>query len=301
MHTRRSLRAASIASLSVALLATGCGGSGTSAGGGGGPTSAVPSQSADPSLAGLVPSAISSDGVIEVGVDATYAPNEFLAADGKTVEGFDVDLFKAVAEKLGLKATFTSAPFAAIIPGVESGKYEIGVSSFTINDERKKTVDMVSYYSAGTWWATKKGNPANVSQDDACGKHIAVQKDTVQVPDITARDSQCTSAGKPAIAIDQYQGQDQATAAVVSGKDDAMLADSPVIAYAVKQKGGQLEPLGEIYEAAPYGFVVKKGETQFATALSDAVNALIKDGTYMKVLEPWGVGQGAIKQSQVNP
>jgi polar amino acid transport system substrate-binding protein len=281
----------------------GWGGSGGGGGGGGGgaATPALPTQSADKTLAAMVPAAIASDGVIQVGVDATYAPSEFLAPDGKTVEGFDVDLFKAVAEKLGLKANFVSAPFAAIIPGVESGKYEIGVSSFTINDERKKTVDMVSYYSAGTAWATKKGNPAHVSQDDACGKHIAVQKDTVQVPDITARDSKCTSSGKPAIAIDQYQGQDQATASVVSGKDDAMLADSPVIAYAVKQKGGQLEQLGDIYASAPYGYVVKKGDTQFATALSGAVNELIKDGAYLKVLDQWGVGQGGIKQSQVNP
>ena len=86
-----------------------------------------------------------------------------------------------------------------------------------------------------------------------------MQTGTVQVDDITARSKKCTDAGKPAITIDQYQAQSDATAAVVSGKDDAMLADSPVGAYAVKQTNGQLELLGDIYESAPYGYVVDEG------------------------------------------
>ncbi|HEX5511924.1 MAG TPA: transporter substrate-binding domain-containing protein, partial [Actinomycetales bacterium] len=123
---------------------------------------------------------------------------------------------------------------------------------------------------------------------------------TTQLDDITKRDQECKSAGKPAITIDQYQGQDQATAAVVSGKDEAMLADSPVIAYAVKQTNGQLEQLGNIYEAAPYGYVTKKGEMPFDQALVGAVTALIKDGTYKKILDNWGVGAGAVTVANIN-
>ena len=125
---------------------------------------------------------------------------------------------------------------------------------------------MVSYYSAGTQWSTKKGNPNEVDPDNACGLRIAVQKATVQVDDITARSEACTAAGKPAITIDQYDAQSDATAAVVSGKDDAGLADSPVMAYAVKQTNGQLELLGDVYDAAPYGYVVAKDQTEFAQA-----------------------------------
>jgi polar amino acid transport system substrate-binding protein len=292
-----------LAAAGVALLvASACGGSSsTSSSSQTTSAAAAPSVAADSALAAKVPAAIKSDGTISVGTDASYAPSEFIAADGKTIEGFDVDLFNAVAQKLGLKTKYTSAPFAALIPSVLSGKYELSVSSFTINPEREKTVDMVSYYSAGTQWGTKKGNPSGVQPDNACGKPIAVQKGTVQVDDITARSKKCTDAGKPAIKIDQYQGQDTATASVVSGKDDAMLADSPVVAYAVKQTGGQLETLGPIYEAAPYGYVIKKGQGEYAQAVSGAVNALIKDGTYKKVLEKWGVQQGAITTSQVDP
>ncbi|MEU6021396.1 ABC transporter substrate-binding protein [Micromonospora sp. NPDC048871] len=262
-----------------------------------------PSVSAAPDndLAAKVPDAIKADGVIKVGTDATYAPAEFLDTDGQTVIGFDVELFNAVAQKLGLKAEYESAPFDAILPGVQSGKYEIGVSSFTINAERLQSVNMVSYFSAGTQWATKAGNPAQVDPDNACGKKIAVQVGTVQLDDITARSKACTDAGKPEITIDQYQAQSDATAAVVSGKNDAMLADSPVGAYAVKQSNGQLEVLGDIYESAPYGYAVPKDQAAFAEVLKEAVQAVIADGSYKAALEKWGVEGGAITTSELNP
>jgi polar amino acid transport system substrate-binding protein len=256
---------------------------------------------ADPALAAKVPKAIASDGVIVVGTDATYAPNEFLAKDGKTVVGFDVDLFRAVAAKLGLRAKFSPAPFGAIIPGISSGKYEIGVSSFTINKQREQQTNMVSYFSAGTQWSTRQGNPDHIDPNNACGAKVAVQKATVQADDVTARSKKCTAAGKKAIQVDQYQGQDQATAAVVSGKDQAMLADSPVIAYGVVQTHGQMQKLGSIYDSAPYGYVVAKKDTAFADALKGALDELIKAGTYRKILTRWYVQDGALDNPQVNP
>jgi polar amino acid transport system substrate-binding protein len=284
----------------LALLLAACGDDGGTGSEGGSATTAA--VAVDQALAAKVPDAIKSDGTIKVGTDSTYAPSEFLDADGKTVVGFDVDLFNAVAAKLGLKAEYQSAKFGDIIPGIESGKYEIGVSSFTINDERKQQVNMVSYFNAGTQWATKKGNPSGIQPDAACGKKVAVQTNTVQdTDDLAKRLKDCKAAGKPAITVDRYQDQGQATAAVVTGKDDAMLADSPVIAYAVKQSGGQLEALGDIYEAAPYGYVVKKDQTDFAQALADSLKALVSDGSYKQILDKWGVAAGAIDNPAVNP
>jgi polar amino acid transport system substrate-binding protein len=286
----------------VALVAAGCGDDGGDTGGGTTETTASAAPAVDEALAAKVPEEIKADGKMVLGTDPTYAPNEFLEADGKTVTGFDVELFNAVAAKLGLQAEWQASKFADIIPGVQSGKYEGGVSSFTINDERKQQVNMVSYFSAGTQWGTKKGNPAGVQPDDACGKKVAVQTGTVQeMEDLPKRQEACKSAGKPEITIDSYQAQDQATAAVVSGKDDAFLADSPVIAYAVKQTNGQLELLGDIYDAAPYGYVIKKDQTEFAQAVADAVQALIGDGTYKTILDKWGVQAGAIDNPAVNP
>jgi polar amino acid transport system substrate-binding protein len=298
----RRAGAATAALASATLVLTGCGGGSSDSSAGGTPTaSPVPTVAADQTLAGRVPASIKADGTITVGSDTTYAPSEFLDADGKTVIGFDVDLFQAVAQKLGLKADFQTAPFDSIIAGVSSGKYEAGVSSFTINSDREAQATMVSYYNAGTQWATKSGNPDQIDPENACGKNIAVQKATVQVDDITARSKKCTDAGKPAITIDQYDAQSDATAAVVSGKDAAGLADSPVMAYAVKQTGGQLELLGNVYDAAPYGYVVPKDQADFGQVLADAVKALIADGTYQQVLERWGVQSGAITDPAVNP
>ena len=288
--------------MAVAMVAAGCGDNGGDTGGGTTETTAGAAPTVDDALAAKVPDAIKSDGKIAIGTDASYAPNEFLDADGKTVVGWDVDLFNAVAAKLGLQTEWQSATFDAIIPGVQSGKYEMGISSFTINDERKQQVNMVSYFSAGTQWGSKAGNPSGIQPDNACGKKVAVQTNTVQdTEDLPKRQEACKSGGKPAITVERYQRQDQATAAVVSGKDDAMLADSPVIAYAVKQTNGQLELLGDIYDAAPYGYVVKKDQTEFAQAIADAVKALISDGTYKTILTKWGVEAGAIDNPAVNP
>ena len=285
-----------------ALFAAACGSQDNSGSSSTKPSGGTASVSADSALAAKVPAAIKSDGKIVVGTDSTYAPSEFLDTDGKTVIGFDVDLFNAVAAKLGLKTEFQSAPFAAIIPGVGSGKYEAGVSSFTINNDRKKVANMVSYYKAGTQWATKKGNPNKIDPNNACGKKIAVQTGTVQeTDDLPKRQAKCKADGKPQITVEPYQKQSDATSAVVTGKDEAMLADSPVTAYAVKQTNGQLETLGDIYDAAPYGYVLKKDQTEFAQAVADAVKALISDGTYKKILEKWGVADGAIDNPTVNP
>ena len=264
---------------------------GTSAAGGG----------ADPALAARVPDEIKSAGKIVIGTDPTYAPNEMLDTDGKTVIGFDVDIFNAVAAKLGLETEWQPAGFDSIILGVTGDKYDIGVSSFTINDERKKQVNMVSYYSAGTQWITAKGNPKAVDIEDACGKNIGVQKGTVQLDDLTARSKACTDGGKPAITMVVQEGQDQVTADVVSGKADAMLADSPVGLYAIQQTKGQLEALGDIYDSAPYGYVVPKDQTEFAELLVDALEAAKADGSYDAALKKYSVEAGAIDDFAVNP
>jgi polar amino acid transport system substrate-binding protein len=306
--TRRG-RAAVAAVAGLTLVLAGCGGDsgdtgtggGTGAGGAADTSEPLPTVPADEALAARVPPAVAEDGVITVGSDSTYAPSEFLAEDGQTIIGFDVDLFELVAQKLGLDAQFETAPFDSIIAGVGSGRYEVGVSSFTINPERLQQATMVSYFNAGTQWATRAGNPDGVDPENACGLSIAVQRGTVQVDDITARSQACETAGQEPITIDQYEAQSDATAAVVSGRDAAVLADSPVMAYAVAQTNGQLELLGDIYDSAPYGYVIPQDQADFAQAVRDAVQALIDDGTYTQVLERWGVQDGAIDDPTVDP
>ena len=293
-------RAATVVAVGALALA-GCSGGSSSSSSSSVPTGgAVPSVSADPALAAKVPDAIKSKGTLTFGTDASYAPNEFLGADGSTIEGFDIDLGNAIAAKLGLQSSWENATFDTLIVGVENGKYDASMSSFTITSDREKQVNMISYFNAGTAWAVKTGNPSGITIDNACGKTVAVQKATVQVDDIEKRSKDCENAGNPKINIQQYSLQSEATTAVVSGKADAMLADSPVVAYAIEQSG-QLEQIGDIYDSAPYGIVVPKNETEFANAIADAVNALMEDGTYQAIADDWGVSNGVLSIAEVNP
>jgi polar amino acid transport system substrate-binding protein len=289
----------SVAAASVAALALSACGSSSLGGEPGAESAPSVSVSQNVDLASKLPESIKSAGVIKIGTDPTYAPNEFLAADGKTVQGFDVDLFNQVAAKFGVKAEWEPSKFGSIITGVNGNKYDMGISSFTINSDRLKEVDMVSYFNAGSQWATQPGNPKGIDPDNACGKNIAVQTGTVQeTDDLPVRQKEC---GSNKINVLSYDNQAQATSAVVTGKADAMLADSPVVAYAVKQSGGKLEALGDIYDAAPYGYVLPKGDTEFAEAIVEALKQLESEGAYKAALEKWGVEQGAISDFAVNP
>ena len=266
-----------------------------------GTAAASPVSKVDPALVAKIPAKIKAAGKIVVGTDATYQPNEYLDADGKTVIGMDVELFDAAMAKFGLKTEWVPSAFDSIITGVGSGKFDVGVSSFSINDERKQAVNMVSYFKAGTQWVVAKGNPKNVDPNNACGLKVAVQKGTVQVDDLTARSKKCTDAGKAAISPLVDPDQAKVTAMVQSGKADAMMVDLPPAIAAVDLTGGTVQLLGEQYDSAPYGYVVPKAQTEFAQAIVDALKKLQADGSYTKILTKWKCQGGAITDFAVNP
>jgi polar amino acid transport system substrate-binding protein len=290
---RIPLKAALAATAVASLLLSACG-SNTLSGGDASPAP-TSSVSADADLNAKLPEKIRTAGKIKIGTDASYAPNQF--TEGDKIVGSEVDLFDAVAKKLGVQAEWENAPFATLIPGVTSAKYDLSVSSFTVNDERLKQVQMVSYFNAGTQWATAAGNPKGVDPQNPCGKTIAVQKATVQdLDDLPVRQKKC---GSNPMTIQQYAGQDTVTAAVATGKADAMLADSPVTAYAVSKSGGKLELLGDVYDAAPYGVVVAKDQPELAQAVADALTAMKADGSYEEILKAWGTEGGAVDTFKV--
>lgn len=298
----RRAHVALFASLALGVSAlAGCGSDSLEEGGGSGEESGSTTEvEVDDEVAKLVPKDLEGS-TLNIGSDASYAPNEFLGDDGKTVEGMDVDLFDAAAAKMGLETKWTNAPFDALILGVSSDKYDMAVSSFTINDERKKQVSMISYFDAGTQWVVPKGNEDKIDPDDACGKSIGVQKGTVQIDDLDARSKKCEDAGKEPIKQVVDQEQSKVTASLISGKTEAMLADSPIALYAVKQNDAELESLGDIYDSAPYGVVVPKEDTEFGEAIAAAFESMKEDGTYEEILGKWGNESGAIDEFAVNP
>jgi polar amino acid transport system substrate-binding protein len=264
---------------------------------GSGPTGTVSNTVGEQEdLSALVPAAIKSRGKLIVGVNIPYSPNEYLQ-NGKIV-GFDVELLDATAKVLGLKTDYRQADFDKIVPAVKAGTYDMGMSSFTDSKEREKTDDFIDYFTAGILWASQKGK--TIDPGNACGLTISVQLNTYEHTDeLPAISKACTKAGKKAIKILPYENQDDAVNAVVLGKAAAFSADSPVTAYAIKQSGDKLQEAGEIREAAPYGWPVKKG-SPLAEALQKALQSLIDDGTYHQICEKWGVQSGEITTSTIN-
>src|SRR3954453_4842087 len=179
MRSRLTAFIAVIAFATV-TVAAGCGSSNndnSSSSGGGTLTAASFNVQQDPSIAGQVPADIKSSGELRVAADATYAPAEFFGSDNKTVIGMDADLAKAIADTMGLKASVQNQTFDSIIPGIAAGKYDLGMSSFTDTKEREKTVDFVTYFSAGTSFYEKaQGGPKVNGLADLCGHKVAVEK-----------------------------------------------------------------------------------------------------------------------------
>lgn len=260
-------------------------------------SSAAPATKVD-AIANTVPEAIKSTGKLIVGVNLPYAPNEFKDPNGKIV-GFDVDLMNAIAGTLGLTPEYREeTDFSRIIPAIQGGTYNVGMSSFTDSREREQQVDFVTYFSAGSLWAQRAGD--QIDPNNACGKKVAVESTTVQdTVELPAKIKACTDAGKPPINVLKFDNQDQAASAVAVGQADAMSADSPVTLWAIKQSHGKLAQAGNVFDSAPYGWPVKKGSA-LGQSLLQALQHLIDTGTYKQIATNWGVQSGMIDKPVIN-
>src|SRR3954451_6085736 len=198
MRSRLTALIAVIAFAAV-TVAAGCGSSNndnSSSSGGQTLTAASFSVQQDPSIAGQLPADIKSSGELSVAADATYAPDEVFGSDNKTVIGMDADLAKAIADVMGLKANVQNQTFDSIIPGIDAGKYDLGMSSFTDTKDREKTVDFVTYATAGeSFFVNADGSPTINSIEDICGVKVGAEKGTTEADDAAAQSKKCTDAG----------------------------------------------------------------------------------------------------------
>ena len=292
-----------VVAFAAVTVAAGCGSNNNdnSSSSGGTLTAASFTVQQDPSIAGQVPADIKSSGQLSVAADATYAPDEYIGSDGKTVIGMDADLAKAIAQLMGLKATVTNQPFDSIIPGLDAGKYDLGMSSFTDTKDREKTVDFVTYATAGeSFFVNADGGPTINSIDDICGLKIGAEKGTTEADDATAQSKKCTDAGKPAVSVSTFPDENGVNLALSSGRVDAGFADTPVADYAVKQSDGKfkLSPAPSIANA-PYGIAMAKDSGLQQPVLA-AVKKLMADGTYKQILDYWGLQSIAISNPTIN-
>lgn len=301
------MKSAAAAALSVAMLlaVAACGTSDAATDGQGKASNTttgydVSAVAKDDVIAALVPESVAKDGELSVGMELSYAPAEFLAEDGKTPVGYDVDIATALGKVFGLETKIVSSTFDSIVPSV-GAKYDLGITAMTINEDRMQAVDFVSYYKAGSSWVVAKGNPNKVDTSDLCGLKIAVQTGTVQEEDSNKAAEQCKADGKDKVEVLSTKLQTDAATSVVTGKADVFYADSPVGGYAITQTDGQLEALGDVEGTAKQGIAIKKGDTQVDEAVRQAVQKLMDDGTYLKILKHWGVESGALDKAEINP
>jgi polar amino acid transport system substrate-binding protein len=257
--------------------------------------------SQDQKIASEVPSSISSKGTLTVAADATYAPMEFVANDGKTIEGADADLAKALGQVMGLNVQVQNAGFDSILPGLAANKYDLGMSSFTITKERLQTVDFVSYLIAGTsFYVPASGGPDVKSLADLCGTTVAVERGTIQATASEQQSKKCTQNGDDPVKTTVYPDQNGANLAISSGRANVGMADSPVAAYIVTKSNGQFKLTGGSFGDAPYGIAIPKGNGM-AKPVQAAMQELMDNGTYTKILDYWGISQGAIKKAEIDP
>ncbi|MET9254383.1 ABC transporter substrate-binding protein [Streptomyces sp. NPDC048182] len=308
--TAAHFRPAAVGALAVAgvLLLSGCGDqtkdndSGDSGSAAGAP------------LADKLPKALRDKGVIKVGSDIAYAPVEFKDDSGKTV-GIDPDLADAMGKQLGVKFQFENGTFDTLIGGLASKRYDIAMSAMTDTKSRQEGVDsdtgkkvgagvdFVDYFTAGVSLYTNKGDDQSIkSWDDLCGKTMAVQRNTFSHDLAKDQAAKCTKGGKKTLKIEPFGTNPEAETRMRSKGADVVSADFPIAAYSVKNSGGgkYFEMVGDQVEAGPYGIAVAKDNTELRDALQAALKAVIADGEYKKIVDKWGVADGAVTEAKIN-
>jgi polar amino acid transport system substrate-binding protein len=253
----------------------------------------IPTAPEDASLAAEVPAKYKSAG-LTFALDATYAPDEFVAADGHTIIGMDADLAVAIGQVLGVKVTLVNATFDTIIPGLLDGKYDVGDSSFTDTKAREQQVDFIDYFSAGEGFYVSSSSTLSFNGlSSLCGHTVAVESGTTEQSDAQAQAKKCS------VTVDSFTNQNEANLAVSSGRAQVGFLDSQVAAYVVQQSNGQFKLTGTPFETAPYGIAVPKN-SGLAQPFLGAIKALMSDGIYAKILAKWATTAGAITNPVIN-
>ena len=231
--------AASLALTLTACSSTNSASSDSSASPAGSSAAASTTLTADPSIQALLPAPVASSGKLTIGTELGYPPMEMTEADGTTLTGFDIDMANDIAALMGLTPEIKNASFDSIIPSVLSNRYDLGISSFTINPEREKQVDFVSYLTSGDSAVVPTGNPQGVALDKTiCGTKVGVLKgstqETVTIPQLVKL---CTSAGSPEPVVTVIAASDQMPIALTSGRVDSLISDRALPASSRWRRG----------------------------------------------------------------
>ncbi len=216
--------------------------------------------------------------ILRVGTNATFAPFEFQGKNTTELDGFDMDLIRALAKQMGRKIEIQNSSFDGLIPALSSGNIDLAISGMTINDQRKQAVNFSKpYYDAGLIVLVREDNNDIKSIDDLKGKSIGAQLGTTG-----ALEAEKVPGAK---VVTFNDASDQFLELNNKGVE-ACINDYPVVAYYLQQ-GGKGKMVGKIISAEQYGIALKKGNDALTQEVDKALDELIKSGEYNKIYEKW--------------
>jgi polar amino acid transport system substrate-binding protein len=255
----------------------------------------------DPAAAKLLPAGVRKKGGLRIAVTVGGTPpGSAYLPDGKTVAGQDIDFAQAVARVLGLRLDQEVASFEAILPALDSGKYDLGTGNFGVTDERRRTIDFATYINDGQGFAVRKDSDLKKITDlkQLCGLNVATGAGTTFEATLEEHKADCAKAGKKAYDVKTYAETSAIWSSLQQGRSDIVMSTINGLRYAVEHQEG-LRFLNEFHRL-DVGFAFKKG-TPLAPAFRAAVNKLIADGTYRRILTKWGTVPSAIERSRISP
>ncbi|MEU1315031.1 ABC transporter substrate-binding protein [Streptomyces tibetensis] len=308
---RTPLRSTAALVLLPALALTACG-SGATPGAAPAGAQASPAPTDDPvaavrtvdSVAALLPADVRTSGKLRIGSSVGFPPGAYYPnGPGKAPAGQDIDIADAVAKVLGVKLDRQDASFETILPALGSGKYDVGTGNFGVTTQRLKTVDFVTYIDDGQGFAVKKGSTAVRKKvtdlTQLCGLTIGTGAGTTFESTLAAQKDICAKAGKRPYEVKVYSENGATLTALQQGRIDVIMSTINGLRYQAAQPAAQTTFLGE-YHRLDVGFAFEKG-SPLTKAFRAAVDELIKDGTYARILKKWGTSASAIDASRINP
>jgi polar amino acid transport system substrate-binding protein len=271
----------------------------------GGPASAEEIESLsklqkDDAIYAAIPQKFKDAGVINAATANDYPPFEFLDEKNELI-GADIDIAKALSKIMGVTVKNNATQFSAIVPGIEAGRFDIGLSSIGDYVKRQKVVDFVDYYQGGTSFLVRAGDPEPKSLDDLCGTSVGALKGTASESQAKETSDKCVAGGKKAIEVSSYPTQNDAVLALKSGRIQSVSGDSATNGYTAKQIGESIKNVGRsVYADRPYyGIAIPKNSPLFQPVF-DAMAILMKSGVYEEIIRKWGLEGGAITEPGKN-
>ncbi|MBO1332312.1 ABC transporter substrate-binding protein [Streptomyces sp. VRA16 Mangrove soil] len=264
---------------------------------------------ADPALHAGLSEKIRSRKVVRVATDVPYPPFEMFTSVGShDITGIDHDLGRAIGARLGVTFTFTPQKFDGLLPAVQAGKFDVVMSAMTDKKERQQAVDFVDYLNAGPGWLVKKGNPIGLSKiTDVCGRTVGVQSGTHHQQLLKDRQATCEEAGLPPIKVLAFAKDSEAQLALRSGKVVADFLDEVTAAWVASttDHGKTFSTVtGDAavgpHSPSPMGIAVAKNDPRLSRSIQRALQSLMDDGTYLKILKHYHVPGIAIPKATVN-